>query len=79
MNAAFAARVLRVATMLRVGVPVFVLLGLVRVSQLWRHQSHERAVVLLFSLLVLLLGIGGLLPWYLKRTVERRGVLDEEE
>jgi len=79
MSAAFAARVLRVATMLRFGVPIFVLVGLLRVSQLWRHQGHERAVVLLFVLLVLLVSLGGLVPWHLRRTVERRGVLDEEE
>jgi len=79
MSAAFATRVQHVARMLRVGVPVVVLVGLLRVLQLWRHQEHQRAVVLLFSLLVVLLGVGGFLPWFLQRTVERRGVLDEEE
>ena len=77
MNAAFAARVLRAATMLRVGVPIFVLLGLVRVFHVW-HQEHSRAIVLLVCLVAVLVGLAGFMPWFLRRAVERRGVLDKE-
>ena len=77
MGAAEAAKARRVATILRRVVPLFVLFGLLRVWHVWHSHGHTQAIVLLACLLVVLFGLGGLVPWFLERTVERRGVADE--
>lgn len=74
-----AARVLRGATMLRRWGPLPVIVSLLQVWQIWHTRGHVQAFVLFACLLAVLLGLAGFVPWFLRRTVDRRGVIDETD
>lgn len=79
MGAVEAARVLRGAKMLRRWVPLVVIVCLLRVWRIWHTLGHMQAIVLLVCLLAVLVGFAGFVPWFLRRTVDRRGVIDETD
>jgi len=65
-------RVLRVAWMLRIGVPVLVLVSLPRVWQMWHDHRRTSAIVFGCCLLALLAGLAGFMPWFLRRAIRRQ-------